>query len=57
VYYVADAPEDAEVTLDAEHDAYRWLPVQEAAALCKPERVAAGLLDVHARGFPRVGAL
>jgi 8-oxo-dGTP pyrophosphatase MutT (NUDIX family) len=56
-YYVADAPDDAEVTLDAEHDAFRWLPVEEAAAVCKPERVASGLLEIHSRGFPRVGAL
>jgi len=46
--YVVDAPDDAEVALDAEHDAYRWLPVEEAAALCKPQRVADALLHAHA---------
>jgi ADP-ribose pyrophosphatase YjhB (NUDIX family) len=41
--YVAEAPEDAEVTLDAEHDAHRWLPLEAAAALCLPATVAEGL--------------
>jgi 8-oxo-dGTP pyrophosphatase MutT (NUDIX family) len=53
--WVADAPEDADVSLDEEHDAYRWLPVDDAAALCKPERVAAGLLDAYAHGLDRAG--
>ena len=41
--YVAEAPARAEVELDAEHDGFRWLPLQEAAALCLPARVAEGL--------------
>jgi 8-oxo-dGTP pyrophosphatase MutT (NUDIX family) len=53
--WVADAAVDAEVTLDAEHDAYRWLPPDEAAALCKPDRVAAGLLHAYAHGLDRAG--
>jgi 8-oxo-dGTP pyrophosphatase MutT (NUDIX family) len=53
--WVADAPVDAEVRLDDEHDAYLWLPVDDAAALCKPERVAAGLLDAYAHGLDRAG--
>jgi 8-oxo-dGTP pyrophosphatase MutT (NUDIX family) len=53
--WVADAAVDAEVTLDDEHDAYRWLPPDEAAALCKPDRVAAGLLDAYAHGLDRAG--
>jgi 8-oxo-dGTP pyrophosphatase MutT (NUDIX family) len=53
--WVADAPADAEVALDDEHDAYRWLPLDDAAALCKPDRVAAGLLDAYAHGLDRAG--
>jgi 8-oxo-dGTP pyrophosphatase MutT (NUDIX family) len=41
--YLAEAPSDAEVALDAEHDAHRWLPIAEAAALCRPKPVADGL--------------
>jgi 8-oxo-dGTP pyrophosphatase MutT (NUDIX family) len=55
-YYVADAPDDAVVVLDAEHDAHRWVHVDDAAAMCKPERVAATLLDAHAHGFDRLRA-
>ena len=42
-YFVAQAPSDAEVTLDAEHDAHRWLPLDAAAGLCLPTIVAEGL--------------
>jgi 8-oxo-dGTP pyrophosphatase MutT (NUDIX family) len=42
-HYVAEAPDDAAVTLDAEHDAYRWLPLGAAAELCLPTTVADGL--------------
>ena len=38
--YVAEAPSDATVILDAEHDASRWLPARGALALCRPEVVA-----------------
>jgi 8-oxo-dGTP pyrophosphatase MutT (NUDIX family) len=41
--YVAEAPADAEVTLDPEHDGYRWLPLEAAAGLCLPATVADGL--------------
>ena len=41
--YVAQAPVGAEVVLDAEHDSFRWLPLEEAAALCLPATVAEGL--------------
>jgi 8-oxo-dGTP pyrophosphatase MutT (NUDIX family) len=36
----AEVPADAEVALSAEHDAYRWLPLDEARALCRPSYVA-----------------
>lgn len=38
--YVAEAPTDAAVTIDAEHDAFAWLTLPEAASRCQPERVA-----------------
>jgi 8-oxo-dGTP pyrophosphatase MutT (NUDIX family) len=41
--FVAEASRDAEVTLDAEHDAYSWLPLDKAASLCLPATVADGL--------------
>jgi len=41
--FVAEAAADEEVVLDAEHDAFRWLPLAEAAALCLPPTVAACL--------------
>jgi 8-oxo-dGTP diphosphatase len=42
-YYLAEAPRDAEVALDAEHDAHRWLPLEAAAGICLPKSVADGL--------------
>ena len=41
--YVAEAPADAKIVLDAEHDAHRWLPLAAAAGLCLPVTVADGL--------------
>ena len=41
--YVAEAPREAEIVLDAEHDRHRWLPLEAAAELCLPVTVAAGL--------------
>jgi 8-oxo-dGTP pyrophosphatase MutT (NUDIX family) len=41
--YVAEAPPEAGVVLDAEHDAHRWLALEDAAALCLPATVADGL--------------
>ena len=41
--YVANAPREAEVVLDSEHDAHRWLRLDDAAALCLPATVAEGL--------------
>ena len=37
--YIAEAPSDATVILDAEHDASRWLPAHRALALCRPSAV------------------
>jgi hypothetical protein len=41
--YVAEAPRDTSLTLDAEHDMHRWLPLEAAAELCLPATVAEGL--------------
>jgi len=43
VHFVAEAPAEASVTLDAEHDAHRWLPLEAAAEICLPSAVADGL--------------
>ncbi len=37
--YVAEAPSDASVILDAEHDASRWLASHCALSLCRPSAV------------------
>jgi 8-oxo-dGTP pyrophosphatase MutT (NUDIX family) len=34
--YVAEAPPDAEVRLDTEHDRFEWVRLEEAAARCTP---------------------
>jgi 8-oxo-dGTP pyrophosphatase MutT (NUDIX family) len=41
--YLAEAPAEAAVVLDPEHDAFRWLPLEAAAELCLPATVAEGL--------------
>jgi len=41
--FVAEAPPDAEVVIDEEHDAFRWVPLTEAMVLCRPASVARGL--------------
>jgi 8-oxo-dGTP pyrophosphatase MutT (NUDIX family) len=46
--YVAEALGDAQVVLDAEHDRFAWLPVDEAAARSLPPPVGASLLRVAA---------
>lgn len=57
--YWAEAPHDAPVTLDAEHDRYAWLPPAEALRRCAPDvarlalaRVAALLEDLGAEQGP-----
>ena len=37
--YTARAPEGAEVRLDAEHDAFLWVPAEAAAERCRPALV------------------
>lgn len=53
--YVAQAPPDAEVVLDDEHDRFVWLPLEEAVPKCLPPEVgfcltnASAWLDAHTR--------
>ncbi len=47
--YAVEVPASAEIRLDAEHDAFRWLPLEEAAALCLPEVVANGFRHAAAQ--------
>jgi len=35
--YLAEAPADAAVVIDAEHDRFEWLPVDLASARCAPD--------------------
>lgn len=44
--FVAEAPADALVVLDDEHDRFLWLPAAEAAAKCHPPLVGRTLLAV-----------
>jgi hypothetical protein len=47
--YAAEAPAAAEVVLlDAEHDRYLWLPLEQALPLCLPQVVATGLANAAA---------
>jgi 8-oxo-dGTP pyrophosphatase MutT (NUDIX family) len=46
--FVAEAPADATVQLDDEHDAFDWLGVHEASARCLPRAVADALVAVSA---------
>lgn len=41
--YVAEAPSGIEIVLDDEHDAFAWLPLEEAARRCLPAEVGASL--------------
>ncbi len=51
--YIAEAPGDAAITLDAEHDASRWLPTHRALALCRPSAVT-GHLRIALEAVERV---
>jgi 8-oxo-dGTP pyrophosphatase MutT (NUDIX family) len=46
--YVAQAPSDARVVLDDEHDRFQWLPLEEALPKCLPSVVASGLANAAA---------
>jgi 8-oxo-dGTP pyrophosphatase MutT (NUDIX family) len=44
--YVAEAPRDAEVVLDEEHDRFEWVSANEAARRCLPSQVGKSVLCV-----------
>jgi 8-oxo-dGTP pyrophosphatase MutT (NUDIX family) len=46
--YWAEAPADAAVVLDAEHDTYAWLALQEAVRRCSPDSPRQALARVLA---------
>jgi 8-oxo-dGTP pyrophosphatase MutT (NUDIX family) len=46
--YMAEAPADALVVLDAEHDRFEWVAADSAARLCQPDRVSAQVRAVAA---------
>ncbi len=45
--YLAEAPRDAEVRLSAEHDDFRWLSAEQAAAIARPLEIGARFLRVE----------
>jgi hypothetical protein len=45
---VAEAPPDAQVAIDAEHDRFAWLPLEAAVVCCLPPEVGAGITNVAA---------
>jgi predicted metal-dependent hydrolase len=47
--YVAEAPTEAEIDLNDEHDRFRWVTAEEAARLCLPPIVAESVSAVEAR--------
>jgi 8-oxo-dGTP pyrophosphatase MutT (NUDIX family) len=47
--FLAEAPADAGVVLDDEHDRFDWLPADEASAKCLPSLVARTLVAVDKR--------
>ena len=44
--YVAEAPAEAKVVLDDEHDRYDWVTLEDAVQRCLPPEVGAGIEDV-----------
>jgi 8-oxo-dGTP pyrophosphatase MutT (NUDIX family) len=47
VVYLAEAPDDASVVLDHEHDRLRWLSAEDAAKRCLPAHVGETILAAH----------
>jgi hypothetical protein len=50
--FMAEAPHDAVVVIDAEHDHFAWVALDEAVRRCLPAVVGEGLLIVDARLSP-----
>jgi hypothetical protein len=55
--YVAEAPPNAGVILDDEHDRFLWLSLADALPKCLPEVVASGLASAAAWVETRSGAI
>jgi 8-oxo-dGTP pyrophosphatase MutT (NUDIX family) len=55
-HYLARAPSDAVVLLDAEHDRYEWVVAASAPARCSPE-LTRQPLEAVVEQFPRPAAL
>ena len=55
--YVAQAPQDARIVLDDEHDRFVWLPLEEALPKCLPPAVASGLANAAAWVEARTSAI
>jgi len=56
--FVAEAPADAKLVLEPEHDRFEWVSIEEACDRCLPAVVATGLRRVHdhlARAAPGDG--
>jgi hypothetical protein len=45
---VAEAPPDLAIVLNAEHERFVWLPLDEAFAKCLPHVVASGVANAAA---------
>jgi 8-oxo-dGTP pyrophosphatase MutT (NUDIX family) len=50
--YLAEAPPAARVVLDAEHDRFEWVPVEQAGLRCLPIQVGRSL-EAAAAALPR----
>ena len=46
--FSAEAPVDAEIVLDDEHDRFRWVPAAEAGRMCLPASVGQSVSAVDA---------
>lgn len=42
--FVAEVPDGAEIRLDAEHDRYEWVSIDETKVRCMPSQVAQSIL-------------
>jgi 8-oxo-dGTP pyrophosphatase MutT (NUDIX family) len=47
--YVAEAPTEADILLNEEHDLFRWVTAAEAERLCQPAKVGESISAVEAR--------
>lgn len=55
--YAAEAPVDAAVVIDEEHDRFEWVPLDDALARCRPQVVADGIACVASYDSGQPGEL